>query len=90
MNKDELLQAMGDEIGSKKEAKRLYDTIIKNISEALKSGEEVRLSGFGTFKVANRKSRTAVNPQSGVKITIPEKKVAKFIPHSALKSEINP
>ena len=90
MNKEDLIQAMGDDIGSKKDAKLMCDSILNNISEALKNGDEVRLAGFGTFKLATRKERTAVNPQSGAKILVPEKKVAKFIPHTALKTAINP
>ena len=61
-------------------------TIIKN---TLKRKEEVRLVGFGSFKVSSRKMRTGINPQTKKPMKIPACNVAKFTPGKDLKEMIN-
>ena len=61
-------------------------TIIK---EALKNQDDVRLVGFGSFKVNTRKARTGVNPQTKKAIKIPACNVAKFVPGKELKEMVN-
>ena len=48
----------------------------------------VTLIGFGTFKVAHRKARKGMNPQTGAELKIKAKKVPKFLPGKALKDAI--
>ncbi|MDP8220753.1 MAG: HU family DNA-binding protein, partial [Candidatus Stygibacter frigidus] len=55
---------------------------------ALKKGDKVSLVGFGTFKVAERKARTGVNPSTGKKIKIPARKVPVFKPGKKLKESV--
>ena len=61
-------------------------TIIK---EALKNQDDVRLVGFGSFKVNTRKARTGVNPQTKKPMKIAESKVAKFVPGKELREMVN-
>jgi nucleoid DNA-binding protein len=62
--------------------------MIDGIAEALKTGDRVTLVGFGTFKVATRKARTGLNPQTKKKMNIPARKVPKFTPGKGLKDKI--
>ena len=79
MNKAELISAIATDAGvSKSVASKVLDSMINNVTESLKKGERVTLVGFGTFSVTKRKARTGRNPQTGKKIKIPAKKVAKF------------
>ena len=55
---------------------------------ALKKKDTVTLIGFGTFKVAQRKARKGVNPQTGAEIKIKAKKVPRFVPGKALKDAV--
>jgi DNA-binding protein HU-beta len=55
----------------------------------MKKGEEVRIPGFGTFKVANRKARKARNPQTGVEMMLKASRVPKFQASKALKDSLN-
>jgi DNA-binding protein HU-beta len=55
----------------------------------LKSGDDVRLVGFGTFSVANRAASEGRNPQTGEKINIPASKQPKFKAGKGLKDAIN-
>ena len=79
MNKAELISAIATDAGvSKSVASKVLDSVINNVTESLKKGDKVTLVGFGTFSVTKRKARTGRNPQTGKKIKIPAKKVAKF------------
>ena len=58
------------------------------MTKALKKGDKLTLTGFGTFSVAKRKARTGRNPQTGKEIKIAATKVAKFKAGSLLKTAV--
>lgn len=62
----------------------------QTIIRTLASGGEVRIAGFGTFKVSARGERTARNPQTGEPITIAARNVPRFSPGSAFKQSLEP
>ena len=71
MNKAELTEAMAEAADiSKAAAARALDGMVDAITEALKSGDQVSLIGFGTFSVRDRAARTGRNPQTGAAIDI--------------------
>lgn len=85
MNKKQLIDTIASKNDIKKvEAKRIFDSFIDIVIEALKRGETVRLVGFGTFRVVERAERIGTNPLTGKKIKIPAKKVVKFRPSKDL------
>ena len=88
MNKGDLVNEVAKIVNTKKEAKAAVDCVFSTITKALKKKDTVTLVGFGTFKVAQRKARKGINPQTGTKIKIKAKKVAKFVPGKALKDAI--
>jgi len=59
------------------------------ITASLAKGGEVRLAGFGSFKVSKRAARTARNPQTGETIKVAARKVARFQPAKALKDAVD-
>ena len=63
---------------SQAEVRRILSRFVEKVSHSLKKGENVRISGFGTFSVAKRKARTGRNPQTGEEIKIPAKKAVRF------------
>ena len=73
----------------KSEARTAVDSVISNITNSLKSGNDVRLVGFGTFLVTKREARTGRNPRTGQSIQIPAKKVPKFRAGKELKDSVN-
>ena len=90
MNKGELVEAVASDAGiSKAEAQAAVDSVVDNVTAALKKGDKVTLVGFGTFATSERAAREGRNPQTGKPIKIPAKKVAKFSPGKALKDAIN-
>lgn len=90
MTKTELIEEMSKEGAlSKREAERILNVFVKVVTDHLKNGEKVAVTGFGTFKVSNRKPRKGVNPQNpSEKITIPAVKVPKFTAGKTLKDQI--
>ncbi|MBQ8829749.1 MAG: HU family DNA-binding protein [Burkholderiaceae bacterium] len=89
MNKSELIDAIATECDiSKACAQRALDSVMDNISKALKKGEEVTLVGFGTFYVAERAARTGRNPQTNEAIEIPAANVPKFRAGKILKDAV--
>jgi DNA-binding protein HU-beta len=90
MNKNELVAAVADKAGlTKGQASDALDAALDTITTSLKSGDEVRLLGFGNFVVADRKATTARNPQTGAVINVPASKAPKFKPGKALKDAVN-
>ena len=79
MNKSELVAALAaDSDLTKKDAEGVLNSLIDNIKKALKKGDKVSLTGFGTFEVSKRKARDGINPQTGEKIKIKATKLPKF------------
>jgi DNA-binding protein HU-beta len=89
MTKAELVASVGKEAKiSKASAEKAVNAFTNTVMKALKKGDKLTLTGFGTFSVARRKARTGRNPQSGKEIKIPATRVAKFKPGSVLKSAV--
>jgi DNA-binding protein HU-beta len=90
MNKGHLVEKIAGEANvSKALAASMVESVISGISVALKKGERVTLSGFGTFSVYQRKARNGRNPQTGSLIKIASRRVAKFTPGVDLKKAVN-
>lgn len=69
-------------------AERIVKEIFETITNELITEGEVSIHGFGRFTTRKAKARLGRNINTGVEVTIPEKIVAKFVAHSALKSAI--
>jgi len=89
-NKNDLIGMVADKAGlTKAQAGDAVDAVFDAITSSLKKGEEVRLVGFGTFAVSQRKASVGRNPATGAEIDIPASNQAKFKPGKGLKDAIN-
>ena len=89
MNKSELVEAIAKLTSqTKADTERSLDAFIDVISKNIKKKEGVKLVGFGTFSVSNRKARLGRNPQTGEEIQIPARKVPVFRPGKDLKDNV--
>jgi DNA-binding protein HU-beta len=88
MKKSELINEMAKQLNTKKEAEAALDSLLGAITQGLKKGERITLTGFGSFKVSKRKARTGRNPRTGEKIKIKASKVPHFSAGKALKAAI--
>ena len=90
MNKNDLVAAVaGSSRLSKADAAKAVDGVFDSITSALRSGSEVRLVGFGTFSVANRKATIGRNPRTGEALQIPASRQPKFKAGKGLKTAVN-
>lgn len=71
-------------------ANRAVNTLIDIITERLKKGDTVGITGFGTFSVAKRAARKGHNPATGAAIKIAASKSPKFSAGATLKAAVNP
>jgi DNA-binding protein HU-beta len=90
VNKNDLVSAIAASTGiSKSDGAHAVDAILNSIAGALKDGDEVRLPGFGTFSVRQRKASEGRNPRTGEPIQIPASKLPKFKAGKILKEALN-
>ena len=90
MNKNDLVAAVADRADmSKSDAAKAVESVFEVITGSLQDGTEVRLIGFGTFHVTNRRATTGRNPRTGEKIQIPASRQPKFKAGKALKDALN-
>jgi DNA-binding protein HU-beta len=73
---------------SQKQAAEVLEATLKTILEALQSGEEVRLVGFGSFKVRPSAARMGVNPRNQQPIQVPSKDRVRFFPGKELAEAV--
>ena len=86
MKKKELIERIAEEAGvPKSEAQKHFEEVV---TEALKAGEEVQITGFGKFSVKERKAREGRNPQTGQKMKIAAQKVPSFSAGNVLKEAV--
>ncbi len=90
MNKAELIERLAESTEMNKTvATRVIETALEIITNTLRSGDTVTLSGFGTFTVTNRAPRTGRNPRTGEPIPIGASKNPKFKAGKGLKDAVN-
>ncbi|MDI1294628.1 MAG: HU family DNA-binding protein [bacterium] len=90
MNKQDLIGAVAESSGlSKSDASKAVEGVFDAITSALKKGDEVRLVGFGTFSVSQRKASTGRNPRTGETMTIKASAQPKFKAGKGLKDSVN-
>lgn len=90
MNKQELIASIAGKAGlTKEQSGNALEAFIDSVSGALKSGDDVRLLGFGNFVVSRREAKMGRNPQTGAPVEIKAANVARFKVGKGLKDAIN-
>jgi DNA-binding protein HU-beta len=89
MTKAELIASIGKEAKiSKASAEKAVNAFTNTVMKALRKGDKLALTGFGSFSVAKRRARAGRNPKTGKEIKIPAMRVAKFKAGNLLKSAV--
>lgn len=90
MTKADLIESVASKVDlPRATAERAVNTLFEDMVEALKQGDKVNISGFGTFSVSSRKARVGRNPKTGESIEIAASRAAKFKPGKTLKDSLN-
>jgi DNA-binding protein HU-beta len=89
MTKTDLIANVANDAGTKKSvAEKVLNAFMDNIEKALKAGDKITLTGFGTFQCAERAGRTGRNPRTGKEINIAACNVPKFKAGNKLKEAV--
>ena len=90
MTKADMVELVYERIGvSKREAASVVESIFDIIKESLERGENVKISGFGSFNLREKKPRRGRNPQTGEEITISARRVLSFKSSNVLRDQLN-
>lgn len=90
MNKSELITRVANAAGDTKgTTERIINALADTITDTLKSGGEVTLTGVGTFSTAQRAARVGRNPRTGEPADIAAATSPKFKPSITLKKALN-
>ncbi len=90
MNKSDLVAVIAQTSNlTKADATRALDAITSAVTSALVGGDNVAITGFGSFLVRDRAARTGRNPQTGEEIQIKASKVPAFKAGKLLKESVN-
>ena len=86
----DLSEAVYREIGlSRSESAILVETVIDHISNSLLKGETVKLAGFGTFSLRDKKERIGRNPKTGKEVPITSRRVLVFKPSQIMRDRVD-
>ena len=90
MTKAEMISTLAEKNElTKAQTERVFNSIFDLFKDELAKGNDVAISGFGSFKVSKRAAREGRNPQTNEKIKIPARKAVTFKAGSALKDIVN-
>ncbi|HXV26850.1 MAG TPA: HU family DNA-binding protein [Candidatus Paceibacterota bacterium] len=89
VKKTQLIQMVAEKTGlSKKDAGEYLESFVELLTNLLRKGEKINITGLGIFKVADRKAREGRNPRTGEVIQIPASKKLRFTPSKVLKEAV--
>lgn len=90
MTKIDIIQNVYDKLGfSKKDSARIVESLFDIMKDCLGRGEKLKISGFGSFTVREKKARRGRNPQTGGVIEISERKVLTFKSSQVISRALN-
>jgi integration host factor subunit alpha len=85
----DLCEAVYQKVGlSRNESSRLVESVLEEITAAAEMGENIKLSGFGTFEVRVKNERIGRNPKTGEEATITPRRVLVFKASNLLKGRM--
>ena len=90
LTRQDLAEAVYREIGlSRTESSSLVESVINHIGDSLEKGEHVKLAGFGTFSLRDKKQRIGRNPKTGEEVPITPRRVLVFKPSQVLRERVD-
>ena len=90
ITRQELIDALTEEVGlSRNDCTNLFEAILNEITDALASGDRVKITGFASFFPHQKPERMGRNPKTLEEVAILPRKVVVFRPSQSLKAKIN-
>jgi integration host factor subunit alpha len=89
MTKTDLVETVYERVGlSRKETAKAVDSVLEIIKDGLSRREKVKISGFGSFVVNQKRARRGRNPQTGAPLIISPRCVLSFKASDILKQRL--
>jgi len=66
----------------------LVEQVLDLVADALEQGENVKISGFGTFVLRDKSERVGRNPKTGIEVPITPRRVLTFRPSQSLRDRV--
>jgi len=88
MNRKEFIDALAEKGYTKKDAGQIIDDVFDTVIEAMATGDEVFIYGFGTFAVTTTSAHEVKNIKDGKMMLVPEYKTPRFIAGQPLKRAV--
>ena len=86
----DIAEKIYEEVGiSRKDSGEILDSVVEEITNALASGQDVKLSQFGSLLLKRKKPRVGRNPKTGVEAEISARTVISFKPSNILRKAVN-
>lgn len=90
LSKKEVVKSVASQKGLRqKEVDQVLSQALTVVKKSLSEEKKVFLSGFGTFKIVEKKQRRGRNPKTGEEIVIPARKTVSFKPSKELLTLLN-
>jgi len=90
MTKADIFEKVQEGISmTRKESAEMVEAVFSIMKNTLETGENLKISGFGSFIVKKKADRRGRNPQTGESITIEARRILTFKPSGVLKDQIN-
>lgn len=89
LTRAEIAERLNRQIGlSRAESAQLVEQVLDLVADALEQGENVKISGFGTFVLRDKSERVGRNPKTGIEVPITPRRVLTFRPSQSLRDRV--
>ncbi len=75
---------------TRRDGEVIVETLFESVIGALKTGDQIEIRGFGSFRTRQRTARVGRNPKTGARVEVPAKRVPFFKPSKELRDLVNP
>jgi integration host factor subunit alpha len=90
LTKNDLINSVAAHGLSKRQSAQVVESVFDIMLRAFEQGTDVKIVGFGHFRLRRKASRKGRNPQTGSEIEITARRVLTFKPSKGLKAQVNP
>jgi integration host factor subunit alpha len=90
LTRADIAELLNKQVGlSRAESAELVEQVLGLVTEALETGENVKISGFGTFVLRDKNQRVGRNPKTGIEVPITPRRVLTFRPSQSLRDRVS-
>lgn len=89
LTRADLAEALNRQVGlSRADSANMIESILNNMTDALIDGENVKISGFGTFVLRDKAQRIGRNPKTGIEVPITPRRVLTFRASQGMRQRV--